>query len=86
MIFDSSFRKVREHSGRIMAVLRLFIDNIEDISTVTTQLEKLGQVSNVNLQTIRVMKSTGSSHFQRGIKSEFIDVMGPIFCNTIRKV
>ena len=36
-----------------MAVLRLFIDNIEDISTVTTQLEKLGQVSNVNLQTIR---------------------------------
>lgn len=44
MIFDSSFRKVREHSGRIMAVLRLFIDNIEDISTVTTQLEKLGQV------------------------------------------
>ena len=48
MIFDSSFRKVREHSGRIMAVLRLFIDNIEDISTVTTQLEKLGQVSNVN--------------------------------------
>ena len=53
MIFDSSFRKVREHSGRIMAVLRLFIDNIEDISTVTTQLEKLGQVSNVNLQTIR---------------------------------
>ena len=31
-----------------MAVLRLFIDNIEDISTVTAQLEKLGQVSNVN--------------------------------------
>ena len=52
MIFDSSFRKVREHSGRIMAVLRLFIDNIEDISTVTTQLEKLGQVSNVNFLMI----------------------------------
>ena len=32
-----------------MAVLRLFIDNIEDISIVTTQLEKLGQVSNLKL-------------------------------------
>ena len=35
---------------------------------------------------IRVDMYTGSSHFHRGIKSEFIDVMGPIFCNTIRKV
>lgn len=32
-----------------MAVLRLFIDNIEDISIVTTQLEKLGQLSNFKL-------------------------------------
>lgn len=50
MIFDSktnSFRKVREHSERIMAVLRLFIDNIGDISIVTTQLEKLGQNSSL---------------------------------------
>jgi len=60
-------RKVKEHSSRIMAVVRLFIENIDDVSRVTEELENLG-----------------SAHYRRGIKSEFIDVMGPIFCNTIR--
>ena len=36
-------RKVREHSGRIMAVLRLFIGHLHDPGQVTGQLERLGQ-------------------------------------------
>ena len=69
-----------------MAVLRLFIDNIEDVTRVTTELEKLGQVSKSQCAVSFNLIISGSSHFHRGIKSEYIDVMGPVFCNTIRKV
>ena len=36
-------RKVKEHAGRIMAVLRLFIGHLHDPGQVTGQLERLGQ-------------------------------------------
>ena len=26
----------------------------------------------------------GARHYQMGIKSEYIEVMGPVFCNTVR--
>ena len=40
----------------------------------------------VSAQYLSILIISGSSHFHRGIKSEYIDVMGPVFCNTIRKV
>jgi len=60
-------RKIKEHSGRVMGLVRLYVENIHDIEKITPNIETLGK-----------------SHYQRGIKSEYIDVMGPIFCNTIR--
>jgi len=60
-------RKIKEHSGRVMGLVRLYVENIDDIEKIAPNIESLGK-----------------SHYQRGIKSEYIDVMGPIFCNTIR--
>jgi len=60
-------RKLKEHSGRVMGLVRLYVQNIHDVEKIAPNIEHLGK-----------------SHYQRGIKSEYIDVMGPIFCNTIR--
>jgi len=60
-------RKIKEHSGRVMGLVRLYVENIHDIDKIAPNIESLGK-----------------AHFTRGIKSEYIDVMGPIFCNTIR--
>lgn len=38
-------RKIKEHSGRIMAVVRLYIDNIHDLNQVSADIEKLGKLS-----------------------------------------
>jgi len=62
-------RKIKEHSGRVMGLVRLYVENINDIEKIAPNIESLGK-----------------AHFTRGIKSEYIDVMGPIFCNTIRPV
>jgi len=62
-------RKIKEHSGRVMGLVRLYVENIDDIQKIAPNIENLGK-----------------AHFSRGIKSEYIDVMGPIFCNTIRPV
>ena len=38
-------RKIKEHSGRIMAVVRLYIDNINNLNQVSADIEKLGKFS-----------------------------------------
>jgi len=60
-------KKIKEHSVRVMGLVRLYVENIYEIEKITPNVENLGK-----------------AHYQRGIKSEYIDVMGPVFCNTIR--
>jgi len=45
-------------------------------------------VNNIhNLESIEGrLEDLGRSHFGRGIKSEYLEVMGPVFCNTIRPI
>merc|ERR1719228_1447181 len=60
-------RKIKEHSGRVMAVLRVYVDNIHQLDKVEKTLEALGR-----------------GHFARGIKSEYLEVLGPIFAHSVR--
>jgi len=60
-------RSIKEHSVRIMAVIKLYVDNIQHLDRIEPNIEALGQ-----------------SHFERGIKSEYLDVLGPVFAHTIR--
>ena len=69
-----------------MAVVKLFVENIHDLSKVSEELKMLGKLVSLCYLNVLMFYDSGTSHFHRGIKSEFIDVMGPIFCNTIRKV
>jgi len=50
-----------------MSVVRLYIENINNIHTISASIEQLG-----------------ARHYQMGIKSEYINVMGPVFCHTVR--
>ena len=36
-------RKIKEHSGRVMAVLRVYVDNIHQLDKVEKTLEALGE-------------------------------------------
>ena len=36
-------RKIKEHSGRVMAVLRVYVDNIHNLEKVEKTLEALGK-------------------------------------------
>ena len=67
-----------------MGLVRLYVENIHDIEKITPNIESLGD--NIFWEEILFWCEmlSGKSHYQRGIKSEYIDVMGPIFCNTIR--
>ena len=37
-------RNNKEHSGRIMAVVRLYIENIQNLENISAVIEKLGKI------------------------------------------
>ena len=78
-------RNIKEHSDRIMAVVRLYIENIQNLGNIAADIEKLGKMTGWSeLLSLINVDLPGARHYQMGIKSEYIDVMGPVFCNTVR--
>ena len=68
-----------------MAVVRLYIENIQNLGNIAADIEKLGEMTGWSeLLSLINVDLTGARHYQMGIKSEYIDVMGPVFCNTVR--
>jgi len=60
-------RHIKEHSTRIMDVIRMFVSNIHHLDRVLPRIENLGH-----------------EHYKSGVKSEYLDVMGPIFTHCVR--
>ena len=69
-----------------MSVVRLYIENIRDLDNISADIENLGKITGLRFIELNynVGLPSGARHYQMGIKSEYIEVMGPVFCNTVR--
>ena len=82
----------------MMAVLRVYVDNIHQLEKVEKTLEALGKTKRYKIsgwivsRGARTVKKSdkksspysGRGHFARGIKSEYLEVLGPIFAHSVR--
>ena len=71
-----------------MVVVRLYIENIRDLDNISADIEKLGKITGLRFIELNYNMGlpSGARHYKMGIKSksEYIEVMGPVFCNTVR--
>ena len=85
-IKSSDFLQI--HSRRIMDIVQMVVDNIDNLDNVKDNLAILGTLrlwldqKNIFQQ----MFSSGTRHHQMGVKKEYFDIMGPVFCHTVRPI